>query len=354
MKIGIYSPYLDTLTGGEKYIFTMASCLQKEHDVAIFWDSPEIIEKASTKFRLDLSKVKVLPNIFVNTGKFTRFLKTLSYDRIIFLSDGSFPIVGAKKLFLHFQFPAEWINAEGIGVRIKKRFVSKFICNSYYTKHYIDRKFNVESFTLYPPADINLNKITAKENVILTVGRFNRLSNGTDFKKLEVMVDAFKKFQKKRLKGWIFKIITSVNVAEENEFEKFERKIKNSSIKVYKNLSYNEIIKVYAEAKIYWHAAGFGEDLEKNPERTEHFGISTVEAMSYGAVPVVINAGGQKEIVKNNESGYLWETINEMLAITHKLAVNHNLREKIAESAIDASRNFSRERFCEELNHLIW
>ena len=214
MKIGIYSPYLDTLTGGEKYIFTMASCLSLEHEVTIFWDDFTILDEASKKFGLELSKVKVLPNILRNKGFLGKFIDTLTYDRFIFLSDGSIPLLGAKKLFIHFQFPVEWANTSSLAFQIKKMFISKIICNSYYTKHYIDKKLGINSIVLHPPAEVKLKESLEKENTILTVGRFNRLTNGSDFKKLEEMVTAFKQFQKKRLKGWVFKIATSVRPQE--------------------------------------------------------------------------------------------------------------------------------------------
>ena len=354
MKIGIYSPYLDTLTGGEKYIFTMASCLSLEHEVTIFWDDFTILDEASKKFGLELSKVKVLPNILRNKGFLGKFIDTLTYDRFIFLSDGSIPLLGAKKLFIHFQFPVEWANTSSLAFQIKKMFISKIICNSYYTKHYIDKKLGINSIVLHPPAEVKLKESLEKENTILTVGRFNRLTNGSDFKKLEEMVKAFKQFQKKRLKGWVFKIATSVRPQEEVEFAKFEKMLNSSSIKIYKNASYKEINDLYKEAKIYWHAAGFGEDLDKHPERAEHFGISTVEAMASGSVPIVINAGGQKEIVKHNDNGYLWNTTSELIGYTHKIATDHELRKRISERAKETSDNFSKERFCEELNHIIW
>lgn len=354
MKIGIYSPYLDNLTGGEKYIFTMASCLAKEHKVAIFWDDPLILEKASKKFNLDLKGVRVDRNIFENTPFLKRYIRSLSYDRIIYLSDGRIPFVGAKKLLIHFQFPVEWVNGTAFKTNIKKKFVAKIICNSHFTKHFIDKKFHVVSDVLYPPADVNVVGNPSKKNTILTVGRFSLLENGTDFKKIEVLVNAFKQFQKKRLKDWKFKIVTNVNPSDEKMYEEFEKRISGGSIEIFKNLSYDQIIKLYSESKIYWHAAGFGEDLEKNPERAEHFGISTVEAMSFGAVPVVINAGGQREIIHNNETGYLWDTLDQLVEYTHKLSVDSKLMKKLSESAVDASKNFSKERFCGELNHLIW
>lgn len=355
MNIGIYSPYLDTLTGGEKYIFTAASCLSKEHKVTIFWDEGDVIKKASEKFNLDLSNVTVSENIFTNKfGVFKRFLKTLRYDRIIYLSDGSIPIVGARKLLVHFQFPVEWVNTNSFIFLFKKSRISKIICNSRFTKSYIDKKFNTDSYVLYPPSSSNSGKIPEKENTILTVGRYSMLPNKTDFKKLEMLAVAFKMFQKKRLKGWNFKIVTSVSPDLLTEFAKFEEKYSSKYIKIYKNVLFSEISELYGRSSIYWHAAGFEEDLEKNPERAEHFGISTVEAMSFGSVPVVINAGGQPEIVKDGDNGYLWNTQDELIEITHKLAISKELLEKVSQRAIESSKNFTTERFCEELNHIIW
>lgn len=354
MNIGIYSPYLNTLTGGEKYIFTAASCLAKEHQVTIFWDDLSIIGKAEEKFGLDLSGVTVKDDIFSNKiNILKRLIKTYQYDRIIYLSDGSIPIV-ASKLIVHFQFPVEWVNTNSFLFLFKKSRISKIICNSYFTKKYIDGKFKKNSFVLYPPSE-QAGKISQKkENIILTVGRFSLLPNNTDFKKLKVLVTSFKKFQRKRLKGWKFCIVTSVQPELLSVFDSFEKGIDNQNIKVYKNVRHSEILELYSKAKIYWHAAGFSENLVRYPERAEHFGISTVEAMAHGAVPVVINAGGQPEIVKDGDNGFLWDTKEKLVELTHKLAVDKDLYSSMSGRAVETSQNFTEKRFCEELNHLIW
>ena len=207
---------------------------------------------------------------------------------------------------------------------------------------------------LYPPASTNKEEIAEKEKIILTVGRFSMLPNGTDFKKLSSLVESFKKFQKKRLKGWKMAIVTSVSDDSLEAYNQFESSIKSSYITVYKNAEHQKIVELYKKASIYWHASGFGEDLQKYPERAEHFGISTVEAMSFGAVPIVINSGGQPEIVKNKENGFLWNDQEELINQTHKVAVDQDLYKKIQESAIESSQRFTKERFCEELSHLIW
>lgn len=354
MKIGIYTPYLNTLTGGEKYILSIASCLAKNHSVDIFWDDKTILDKASKKFSMSFDGIQIKPNIFTNqTSLFQRLKATRLYDRIIVLSDGSIPLVASKELILHFQFPVEWVNATSPFTRIKMRRASKVICNSYFTKKYIDRKFNIKSFVLYPPSDINTGPIPEKDNLILTVGRFSILPNGTDFKKLSVLVSAFKEFQKKRLKGWKLAIVTSVLPENEKEFDEFEKKIGSQYIEVHKNIPFTEISKLYGKAKIYWHATGFGEDLERYPDRAEHFGIATVEAMSYGAVPIVINAGGQKEIVEDEKNGFLWDTEQELIKDTHKVATDLKLFEELSAEAYKSSKQFSKDRFCEDLDHVI-
>ena len=106
-------------------------------------------------------------------------------------------------------------------------------------------------------------------------------------------------------------------------------------------------------AKIYWHASGFGEDVEKHPELAEHFGMSTVEAMGAGVVPVVINTGGQKEIVTDGENGLLWNTLEELLEKTKQVVQDENLRTELSQNAMKRARDFGKERFYNEVQRLI-
>ncbi len=95
MKIGVFDPYLDSLSGGEKYILTAAVCLSKDNDVSIFWDKgTDIRSKAKEKLNIDLDKVKFSENIFKQGyPKVKRLRKTRDYDSIINLSDGSIHFV---------------------------------------------------------------------------------------------------------------------------------------------------------------------------------------------------------------------------------------------------------------------
>lgn len=354
MKIGIFDPYLDTLSGGERYMLSIASCLSKNHQVDLFWDDKEIINKAKSKFDFSLDSVSVVKNIFnTKTSFLNRLLLSSRYDVIFYLSDGSIPLTAAKKTYLHFQFPTEWVNVTSL-TRMKLKQISGVICNSHFTKKLIDKKFNLNSYVIYPPVTLLKQKpFQDKENMILTVGRFSSNGDNDDFKKLYFMIDTFKSLSGNELKDWQFNIVTNFLEKDKDEYEKLKAYADLKNIKLLTNLTRNELLTLYEKAKIYWHAAGFGEDNQLNPEKMEHFGISTVEALSAGCVPIVINSGGQPEIVKEGDNGYLWDSVEELKEKTIKVANWKENNVKVTVNFDALNKKFGNERFCQEINKLI-
>ncbi len=66
----------------------------------------------------------------------------------------------------------------------------------------------------------------------------------------------------------------------------------------------------------------------------KHFGITTVEAMSAGAVPVVIDSGGQRETVDHEVNGFRWSELTELQNYTRRIAGDLNLRKALSENAV--------------------
>lgn len=355
MKIGIYDPYLDDLGGGEKYMLKAAECLSSDHEVTIFWNNKKDIEDAIDRFGIDLSRIKVAANIFSpKVGFFKRVLVTKKFDSIIVLSDGSMPFSLSKKLFLHIQRPIEGAG-QGFKNRLKLARVNRVFCNSYFTKGYIDRQLETDSLVLYPPIDLKPKNVK-KENIILHVGRFrvvDKTVGAKNYKKQDIMLDTFKKMVKNGLKGWRFILAVSVKEDEENDFEELKRRADGAPVDFLINKTNDELWDIYSKAKIYWHASGYGEDLVAHPEYAEHFGISTVEAMGAGAVPVVINAGGQKEIVENGISGFLWDSLSDFAEKTTLLTREEKILEQMSKETKKRAHNFSGNRFCEEVKKMI-
>jgi glycosyltransferase involved in cell wall biosynthesis len=353
MKIALYDPYLDALGGGEKYMMTMAEILSHDHDVSILWDKDEDIEKVEERFGLDLSHTTRVNNFFsASTSFYSRWKESGAYDVLIYLSDGSIPLVATKKLYIHFQFPIEWVNVTA-KTKLKLRRVNKIITNSLFTKKYVDKKLGLESIVVYPPVSVQKTDVQ-KENIILHVGRFMKTGvEGNDYKKQYFMIDTFKELVDKGVENWKFVIAASVRMKDLADFQKMQATAAGYPISFVVNATNEDLWKYYNQAKIYWHASGYGEDLEKNPERAEHFGISTAEAMSAGSVPVVINAGGQKEIVTDGINGLMWSTRAEFISATKKVMDSPKLLDSLAKNAIETADQFTKQQFAEKIISII-
>lgn len=357
MKVGIFDPYLDTLGGGEKYMLFLALCLSKKHDVSLFWDKEkeqEIKSGARERFGFDLDNIHFVDNIFSSKiSLLQRILESQKYDVIVYLSDGSIPLTCKKNLIIHFQFPVEWVKTSFL-TKLKLLQVRRIICNSQFTKSYIDRKLKTQSVVVYPPVGLPDNFEGKKENIILHVGRFGINREGSNFKKQDVMIDVFKQMAKDKLViDWRFVLIVSVREEDREKMQNLREKASGFPIDIMENPPNEKLWEMYKKAKIYWHAAGFGEDLEKHPEKAEHFGIATAEAMGSGTVPVVINAGGQKEIVENKKSGFLWSTVDELMKKTSELINNQKLWQTMSEKGQKLAQKFSESRFCKEVESIV-
>lgn len=353
MKIGIYDPYLDDLGGGEKYMLTIASCLSNSHEVNIFWDKEEDLGVVTDRFSIDLSKAKIVENIFAkNFSLPKRLIESKKYDVIVVLSDGSIPTLISKKILLHIQQPI--INNKlSLKAKLKARRVSKIFCNSIFTQSFLPPDLKNKSVVIYPPIDLKPKK-NNKENIILTVGRFRVKNVGLpDYKKQTILLDTFLEMCDQGLKNWKFILATSVKENEEKEFNKLREKAKGKPVDFLVNKKNDELWDIYSKAKIYWHATGLGEDLNARPEFAEHFGISTVEAMGAGVVPVVINAGGQKEIVDNCNDGFLFDDLEGLKKNTIYLIGNEDKLKEMSKKASLKARKFADLDFCSQIHNLI-
>lgn len=353
MRIGIYDPYLNDLGGGEKYMITLAECLSLNNSVTVFWNRQEDLKKVAERFSLDISKIILKNNIFSpDYPLFKRCLDSLNYDVIVVLSDGSIPFVLSGKLFIHLQQPFSSIRMS-LKNSFKKMRVTSFFCNSFFTKSFIDKGFGINSKVIYPPVNIKI-KESEKENIILHVGRFRVVNvESQDYKKQEVMLNVFKKMVDLGLGNWRFILAVGLQESDKSKFNQLKKKAEGYPIEFLINLNNDDLGRIYSKSKIYWHASGFGENLQKNPEFAEHFGISTVEAMGAGVVPVVINEGGQKEIVTDGKNGFFWDTINELQAKTKKLIDNKKLLDDMAKQARMRAKDFSKVKFCQKIWQLI-
>jgi glycosyltransferase involved in cell wall biosynthesis len=348
-KAGIYDPYLNTLGGGERYVMTVAEyLLTKRWRVDIFWNDVRIKQKIIQRLRLKIELANFLPNIF-QKSIWEKYKILKNYDLIFYLSDGSVPFLFAKKNILHFQVPFHGIDGKNFLNRIKLKKIDFIVCNSHFTKKFIDKEYGVKSLVVYPPVAIEEFKPGKKENIILSVARFTDILHS---KRQDVLVEVFKRMVDKGLKGWRLFL-----VGGDAEGKKLVAKLKKESqgypIEILTNISFEELKKVYAKAKIFWHAAGYGIDERRQPEKVEHFGISVVEAIAAGCIPVVIGKGGIKEIITSGKNGFFWQTKEELENLTFQLIKEDSLIKKISQHLNKSSERFSKEFFCQKIYELV-
>ncbi len=338
MKIGIYSPYLDTLGGGERYMISLASHWSKSHEVSVYWDSKNIIYEAGKRFDLDVSKIYICQNIFSHGSFVQKLLETRKLDLLLVLSDGSVPYSLAKKNIIHFQVPFETLE---LGM-IKNHIYSRIIFNSKFTLDHTDSRVQNKSQVIYP--GVTMHHMGKKdEQTILSVGRFEESHTS---KKQDVLIRAFIRMKKRGLNKSV-KLVLAGGLLERNRkyFETLQRMAQGENIEFYPNVSYEDLKALYGKSSLYWHAAGFG---ETDPRHMEHFGISTVEAMSAGCIPVVYNGGGIKEIIRSKDEGMLWNTENELIENTLELLsrpVLKTMRTAVIQRAMDFRENIFFDSF---------
>jgi glycosyltransferase involved in cell wall biosynthesis len=346
-KVGIYSPYLTTLGGGERYIAGVAKVFGEQgFQVDWWWPDATILNDISSRFGLSLTNSSVNPQSFhIQTqGNWWDKLRLhQQYHSLFFVSDGSVPLLWSKKKYLHFQVPFLADKKPTLFNRLKTKNISEVICNSRFTKTIIDASYSVTARVLYPP--VTLIAAEKKRNLILSVGRFDSPMHP---KRQDVLINAFLSLN---LTDW--ELVLAGGCLDTTALEPLTLLANQSpQISILPNPSHAALHKLYAQSKIYWHAAGFGAS-ESEPFKAEHFGIAIVEAMSAGAVPIAYKMGGPLEIIDQAHTGYLWETLEQLQKLTRDMTYHEDKARVLSANAKKHARIFSEEAFGANLTAII-
>ena len=334
MKAALISPYWDVLGGSEKYLLDIGNFLYQNHyQVEIFWPDKEIkarlIERFGPKFEF-----LTINSQWQKLSSWQKILNSRQYKTIFYHSDGSYFWSLAKKNFQLFQVPSHkliphhnWWNTFKFD-RWTPIFNSQFT-RRFFLKNNEPKKHHL----LYPMIDSEAKTIGKKSKIILSVGRF---FGHLHSKKQEVLIKAFINGCQKHpeLKDYHLILIGALKPEDQQYFDYLQRlKGHNKQIEIKTNLNYDQVQAYYNKAQIYWHAAGYNIDEQKQPELVEHFGITIVEAMNHYCVPIVYQAGGPKETVLNDKTGYFFNEPKTLVNQTVKLIKQPPLLKQMALNA---------------------
>lgn len=353
MKIGIIHGFVGGGGGTEKTLHgIIESLIGTEHQVTLY-----TISKPSIQFP-NIKIVSTLPFRLPIFGLYQRYMesklieKAKDDDLVIQASGGLVvPVRKNQKIMIYchhdFQNEAKKNTTKYKGVWswyykpyyiLSKKFLNQIndknimlISNSKFIQDSIKHNFSKDSTVIYPPVELELFKNNLqKENSAITVSRYSQEKN------LEFAVDVFSGLDVN------YTIIGNTKTrVNELYHEKLAAKLQNlkSKITLLKNIERSQVVESLKRSKIYFHAS------------PETFGISVVEAMASGCIPLVPDNSAHKETVPIDELRYSPNDKKDAQEkITKALAGDYD---KLLKSLHDLLQNYDKDKFKSDLLNFI-
>lgn len=169
-----------------------------------------------------------------------------------------------------------------------------------YVATWIERRWG-RSSVLVPPAVRRVPR-RPKEPLIVSVGRF--FPDGHGHAKRQAELVRAMALLAPRLPGWRLALVGRAMGDGVGYLDEVRALARDLPVDLHVDVDAAAVDDLLGRASVYWHGAGLGVDVERHPERAEHFGIAVVEAMSAGTVPVVAGVGGPAHLVTDGVDGY--------------------------------------------------
>jgi len=312
MKIGIIHGFVGGGGGTEKTLDAIIKALlQKKYLISLYTFSKPLLPLQG------ISIHNVLPFHFPYFGLYQRYMESKLINKakdedLIIEASGGFVVPNNMKqkiiIYCHHDFQNElkksttkykgfWSWYYRPYYELTKNFLEKInneniylIANSKFVQRSLVDNFNKNSTVIYPPVNLDeFNKPENKENKIITVSRFSEEKNLEFALKVLSSIDVNYNL--------IGNTKTKANVLH---YEHLMKKIHvNSKIKLLRNISRDEVIRNYKTAKVYFHAS------------PETFGITIIESIAAGCIPIVPDNSAHIETVPFSELRYIPNNFND-------------------------------------------
>lgn len=376
MRMGILHASFEVAGGGEKFALELYRALEElSHDVELITFHRDLRElrralnllAPGRKFNIIANPVPLSYRVLdlLNPGRFVRLKrlllikasqkylrKDLGYD-VLFETISNVPL-DVDVSYIHYPAIAEIVRKTRGGllydlyqiiveyyVRSVKGSPRLVLTNSSWTAKEVLMSYpwlRGKVHVLHPPVDVEyFNEVssTSKENIVITVSRY------TPEKKLIKILEVAK-----GLRDYRFVIAGSTGRYSQPVISQLRSRIEGNdldNVKLLINVPRDRLRELLSKARFYLH-----------PPFPEHFGISVVEAMSAGCVPIVYRDGGAWVDVVSKISDMLgYSDVNEVPSIIRRIDAERELYEELREKSINHSKQFNYERFKSEVSKWV-
>jgi len=317
LRVGVFNPTFNVYGGGEFVAAVIANTLaQNNYDVTLF-TSGKVNQREVKKFfgkSLNPSIKAIVQPSHIQPGGLLDFYQSIFRSYILkskcdvwvdVYSNCVFPWTNIS--YIHFPFLNHYnykprfpyiksphlLPTGGLPYAFfEKKLLNTngkiIIANSNYTAEEIKKNSGKETTILYPPVPSvffnNNPKIltkTKRKTLVVTISRFSPDKKLEKIPYIASLTD----------KDVQFAIIGRVHYKKTLlSLQKLTEKLGlNDRVLFFTDISRIEMRRLLEDAKIYLHTREY-----------EHFGISVVEAMAMGCVPIVHDSGGTREFVPGN------------------------------------------------------
>lgn len=220
-------------------------------------------------------------------------------------------------------------------LRVIDRFNSSLIiANSKFNRDIIRKCMNLDALVVYPPVNIQkfifAGKKRDRKNILVAVSRFLPEQNLDYIPKLARLVQNSN-----------FLIIGPSGTTSKNTLEKLSKTITELAVKdrvkIVTNQPFSKLLEALSTAKVFLRTLPY-----------DPFGMSVVEAMAAGCVPVVPRDGGPWFDIldgKQGDFGFSYRSLAEAADVIEMLLEDEDLRTEVSARASGRANVFDRSVF---------